>query len=235
MRILDVTTSLLTSLGRLGQGHAVGAIGRRPEKPLILYEYEACPFCRKVREALTALDLQADIRPCPRGGERFRPDVIAQGGREQFPYLVDPNTNVALYESDAIVRHLFDHYGAEKVPTLLRLGPLGDLNSTLSGLPRALAGRSAQSSRAPGSPLELYSMESSPFCRLVRECLSELEIPYLLHNVGRGSPSREAFIQRSGRMMVPWLADPNSGVEMFESAEIVKYLKMTYGQESSNP
>ena len=82
MRILDVTTSLLTSLGRLGQGHAVGAIGRRPEKPLILYEYEACPFCRKVREALTALDLQADIRPCPRGGERFRPDVIAQGGIE---------------------------------------------------------------------------------------------------------------------------------------------------------
>ena len=235
MRILDVTTSLLTSLGRLGQGHAVGAIGRRPEKALILYEYEACPFCRKVREALTALDLQAEIRPCPRGGKRFRPEVIAQGGREQFPYLVDPNTNVALYESDAIVRHLFDHYGSEKVPTLLRLGPLGDLNSTLSGLPRALAGRSAQPSQVPGLPLELYSMESSPFCRLVRECLSELEIPYHLHNVGRGSPSREAFIQRSGRMMVPWLVDPNSGVEMFESAEIVSYLKMTYGQESSNP
>ena len=26
-------------------------------------------------------------------------------------------------------------------------------------------------------------------------------------------------------MMVPWLADPNTGVEMFESAEIVAYLE----------
>jgi len=28
--------------------------------------------------------------------------------------------------------------------------------------------------------------------------------------------------------MVPWLADPNTGVEMFESADIVSYLNETY-------
>ena len=72
-------------------------------------------------------------------------------------------------------------------------------------------------------------MESSPFCRLVRERLCELEIAYRLHNVGSGSPSREAFVKRSGKMMVPWLSDPNTGTEMFESADIVEYLQQTYG------
>ena len=60
-----------------------------------------------------------------------------------------------------------------------------------------------------------YSFEPSPFCRIVREALCSLEIPYLLHNVAKGSPRREAFVARSGRMMVPWLVDPNTGIEMF--------------------
>ena len=50
----------------------------------------------------------------------------------------------------------------------------------------------------------------------------------MLHNVARGSPQREAFVARSGKMMVPYLADPNTGREMFESADIVKYLNDTY-------
>ena len=44
------------------------------------------------------------------------------------------------------------------------------------------------------------------------------------------SPSREAFVARSGKMMVPYLADPNTGKEMFESADIVAYLRSTYGR-----
>jgi glutathione S-transferase len=31
-------------------------------------------------------------------------------------------------------------------------------------------------------------------------------------------------------MMVPWLSDPNTGREMFESADIVTYLDATYGR-----
>jgi glutathione S-transferase len=50
----------------------------------------------------------------------------------------------------------------------------------------------------------------------------------VLHNVAKGSPKRDAFVARSGKMMVPYLADPNTGVEMFESADIVEYLERTY-------
>ena len=82
----------------------------------------------------------------------------------------------------------------------------------------------------PEAPLELYGFEASPYTRIAREALCELELPYLLHPVGKGSKERAAFVERSGKMMVPWLADPNTGVELFESAEIRRYLYETYAQ-----
>ena len=50
----------------------------------------------------------------------------------------------------------------------------------------------------------------------------------MLHNVARGSAAREAFVARSGKMQVPYLVDPNTNVEMFESADILAYLDETY-------
>lgn len=227
-RTLDITTSILTSIGRLGTGGAVGKLGPRPEKRLEVYEFEACPFCRKVREALSILDLEVRILPCPKRGRRFREALVQRGGKAQFPYLVDPNTGVEMYESDDIVRYLFAQYGAGSVPMMLRLGPLNDLSSVLSGLPRGRGGSRATPSREPDQPLELASFEASPFCRIVRETLCTLELPYLLRNLAKGSPSRDDFKKRSGRMMVPWLSDPNTGTELFESGDIVAYLLDRY-------
>ena len=231
-RALDITTSLATSIGRLGLGGQVTSLGERPELTLELYEFEACPFCRKAREAFSVLDLEAIVYPCPKGGERFRPIVRERGGKEQFPYLVDPNSQVEMFESDDITRYLFDRYGDGKPPALMRLGPINDISSALSGLPRLTAGSRGRPSHAPAEPLELYSFEVSPFCRLVRETLCSLELPYRLHNVAKGSPSREAFVKRSGKMQVPWLSDPNTGTELFESAHIIEYLEQTYALKS---
>ncbi len=228
IRPLDVTTSLLTTIGRFGSGMRVGRLGSRPARPLELYEFEACPFCRKVREALSILDLEAIVHPCPKGGPTYRPRVRAQGGRELFPYLVDPNTGKAMYESSDIVAYLFGEYGDGQVPVSLAAGVLADASSILAGLPRLGGGSRYRRARAPEQLLELYSFEASPFCRIVREALSSLELAYRLHNVAHGSARREAFAARSGRMMVPWLADPNAGAELFESADIVAYLEETY-------
>jgi glutathione S-transferase len=227
-RLLDVATSFGSSAIRLGNGIAAGAVGSRPERTLQLYEFEGCPYCRKVREALTVLDLEAEVYPCPKGGPRFREEVKARGGKYLFPYLVDPNTGREMYESDEIVRYLFRQYGRGDVPFLMRPSPLNDAGSGLACLPRAGQGVRYRAAKPPEKMLELYSFEGSPFCRIARECLSSLEIPYLLHNVGKGSPSRDAFVARSGRMMVPYLVDPNTGVAMFESADIVRYLERTY-------
>jgi glutaredoxin len=176
-RTLDIATSFAASLARVAAGKSVGRLGRRPDEPLALYEFESCPYCRKAREALTVLDLEAMIYPCPKGGPGYR-----------------------------------------------------DVSVMMASALRPASGRFYSPSRAPATPLELYSYEASPFCRIVRETLTCLEIPYLLHNVGRGSPRREAFVERSGKMMVPYLVDPNTGVAMFESAEISRYLIDTYGE-----
>jgi glutathione S-transferase len=227
-RTLDVATSLLASVARLGAGISVADLGARPEKPLELYEFEACPYCRKVREAACALDLELLVRPCPKGGKRFREAVVAMGGKAQFPYLVDSNTGISMYESDDIVRYLFDRYGKGSVPALLSGGPLNQIGLVLPSGLRPGLGLRAERSRAPEQPLELASFEGSPYCRIAREKLCSLELPYRLRNVAKGSPSREAFVKRSGRMQVPWLHDPNTGTSLFESADIVRYLDATY-------
>ena len=226
-RTLAVASSHLTSGLRFGAGLFVGKLGSRPEKRLELYEFEACPFCRRVREALTALDLEATVYPCPKGG-RFRDDVRRRGGREMFPFLVDPNTGVELYESADIVAYLYKHYGAGPAPVLAQ-SPLSVVSSALASASRPTRGRQVKPSQPPAELLDLYSFESSPYCRLVREELCELDIPYRLFNVGKGSPSRDAFIARSGRMMVPYLVDPNTDQQLFESQDIVSYLRHTYG------
>lgn len=228
MDLLNIATSYAASAARLGFGMKASPPARYPKKPLELYEFEACPFCRKVREALTDLDLAAKIYPCPSGGEVFRPEVTKMGGRSSFPYLIDPNTGEAMYESDDIIRYLYGTYGKRSPHPLLRMGPITLLTSQLASLARPLSGRHARKSRRPRRPLELYSFEASPYCRIARETLCELEIPYLLHNVGKGSSRREAFVKRSGKMMVPYLVDPNTGKEMFESAAIRSYLLETY-------
>jgi len=224
-----IVSSTAASAVRFPLGSRVGPLGPRPDALLELYEYEACPFCRKVREALTMLDLDAMVRPTPRNGTRFRPAAGELGGKQQFPLLVDPNAGVKLYESDAIVKHLYAKYGQGQPPLGLRLGALGDATSGMASALRGFSGRAARASHAPARPLDLWSFELSPYCRRVREVMTELELPYVLHNVGRNSPRRPAFVARTGKMMVPYLEDPNTDTKLFESRDIVRYLETTYG------
>ncbi|MDR3419521.1 MAG: glutathione S-transferase N-terminal domain-containing protein [Nevskia sp.] len=226
---------------------------RQPEQPLQLYEFEACPYCRLVREALTELDLDAVIHPCPRGGTRFRPEVKARGGKLQFPFLFDPNTGRGIYESADIIDYLSQTYGgrlraARGAARRLALG-----SATLASLARRdlkhLPGLRARPSKAPQQPLELYSFESSPYSRLVREVLCELELPYLLRNTAKarwedmGPPSmrrtffaetpvegrnRQRLLELAGRVQVPYLVDPNTSTALFESADIIRYLEAEY-------
>ena len=232
-RAIDLATSFAATLASGGVGAFVGDLGPRPERPLELYEFEACPFCRKVREALSVLDLDALVYPCPKGGERFRPLVVQRGGKAQFPFLVDPNDGTEMYESDDIIRHLFTRYGTGSAPWFLGISAVATTGAMLASAIRPAAGGRKRPARAPDRPLDLWSFEASPYCRLVREELSSLEIPYRLHNVAKGSPKRAELVARGGKMQVPYLADPSTGREMYESADIVAYLRETYALDAA--
>ncbi len=247
---LNIAGSMAATMIRAGQGITTDPATVKPVELLELYEFEGCPYCRVVREALTMLDLDALIRPCPKGGERFRPELIERGGKAQFPYLADPNTGREMYESADIVRYLFKTYGKRKPPLHWRVMALQQFASGFAGIPRLGAGVRVRPSTAPKKPLELYSFESSPFARPVRELMCEMEIPYILRSAGRSKVSdwvpplirdrlsdhgrpetdnRQALLVRAGRISIPYLADPNTGAEMSESASILFYLKTTYG------
>ena len=47
--------------------------------------------------------------------------------------------------------------------------------------------------------------ELSPFCKIAREALSELEVPHLYRTVARGSPTRQQLFERRGHFQAPYL------------------------------
>jgi len=229
-------TSTLATFMRFFAGFSVcKPLGKRPDKPLRLYDIEGDPNCRRVREALTFLDLEAIILPCPKGGKVFRYEAAKVGGKEKFPLLVDENNDRKLYGAKNIVPYLFRNYGKGARIPFAMWHPLVGLSSFFASLVRGFAGvRKRKGMKEYGfedpTTIELWSYEASPHCRLVREMLTELEIPYLLHNVGKRSPNRKKFVQLSGRMMVPYLLDKSKEKEgIFEHKDIISYLERTYG------
>jgi len=207
----------------------------RPAMPLELYEFESCPFCKKVREAVSILDLDVMMFPVPQNGEIYRPRAKELGGKAMFPYLVDKNTGKSMYESDDIIAYLFDTYGPgkEAVPLALRLGFGTTLTAGLGLALRAGKGGRKVPSRQPAKPLVFWGYDGSPFVKVVREVLCEMELPYLYKNAARGSPKRQQLVDKYGTFQVPLLEDPNTESYLFESKDIIKYLKDTYGMPVS--
>jgi len=208
---------------------------KRPEKTLELYEFEGCPFCRKVREAISVLDLDVMVYPCPKGGNTWRSKVQELGGKQQYPFLVDPNTGKSMYESDAIIQYLFSEYGDGAVPLAFRLGFATTLTCGLALAPRGGRGSRYRPSRLPEQPLVMWGYELSPFVKIVKEVLAELELPYKQVTCSRGSPKRQELLDKRGYFQVPYLEDPNTGVYLFESKDIIDYLEKTYALPAASP
>mmetsp|Transcript_21834 Transcript_21834/g.50370 ORF Transcript_21834/g.50370 Transcript_21834/m.50370 type:complete len:142 (-) Transcript_21834:50-475(-) len=132
-----------------------------------------------------------------------------------------------MFESDRILLYLFRTYGDQDVPWTLSSSPWVSLSANL-GLVWG-GGRKRKNSDPPAKPLVLWSYEGSPFCKVVRSVLCELEIPHTQVSCPRGSPNRQAMFTDKGIFQVPYLEDPNTGVSLWESQTIVQYLRLKYG------
>ena len=184
-----------------------------------------------MREALTQLDLDAEIRPCPKGARRHRDEVVKRGGKASFPFLVDETAGVEMYESEDIVRHLYAAYGEGApfpdalvsttaltgwMPTLLRAGrgmtryerpsPGGGEEAGEEEEEEDSAAEEAAAD-PPAAPLELYNYEGI-VARLVRRRVRAGD-PVFVRNVGKGA--RGGRPGRSTRARAPYLVDPNTG------------------------
>ena len=132
------------TLLRLGAGTRVVPRGPRPAEQLVLYEREGCPSSRLAREALAMLDLDALHLPVPEGSRRHARDLERLAGGKTVPVLVDRAMGTVVQGADAIVAHLFQHYGRSGIPLRLRI-------ATTSRLASPAAWRGQASGRATGS------------------------------------------------------------------------------------
>ena len=253
---IKVLQSVAASLIEGGRGVMGTSQPKQPAKPLKLYEFEGSPFCRRVREVITLLNLDVEIYPCPKGGKKYRQIVKDKGGKKQFPFLIDENTGDQLYESQQIIHHLFKHYGKTgktpkkyahfpKIPYVALAGTL------LNGAQGVWMNQKIVERAAPEQLIELWGFEGSPYTRVVRGVLTELELPFKFHNVAKerwqdlglaklrlkpgkyvplaGGKRKQVLKLMGDNIQVPFLVDRNTQTQLFESAKIVQYLQQTYG------
>jgi len=152
----------------------------------VLYEFEACPWCRVAREAISEAGLSLLVRPCPKGGMRFRPKVEEMGGKSQFPYWLQDENAAGMYESGAIAKLMRETYNAPR-PLLHWLGPVNGILSSYAAIVRLGFGRNAKPAKPQAGRLEFYGSEASPSARLVKEALCSLEREYIWHPGEGGS------------------------------------------------
>ena len=254
---IKVAQALLSAIAEGGRGASGTPYPKQPEKALKLYEFEGSPFCRRVREVMTVLNLDYEVYPCPKGGQRYRQEMKQLGGKKQFPFLVDENTGDQLYESQDIIHYLFKHYGRtgttpKKYAHYPKIPVAAFAGTILNGARGVWVNKDILNREAPQQLLELWGFEASPYTRIVRGVLTELELPFKFHNAAKecwqdqglaalrlkpgkyvplAGGKRERILTVMGdNLQVPYLVDPNTGVKMFESAEIVKYLQQQYGK-----
>lgn len=226
----DYTLASLPGGFRIQESSTAGNFPR-PTEPLIVYDAQDANS-RKIREAVCILDLETMFKPCAEGGKTLKKELSDRltTSTASIPFMIDPNNGTEMSDADEIVAYLFRNYGNNKIPLILRKGPINNFTAKLGMAPRREIGTTyAGNGNTPAKPLQYWAYEASPFCAVVREVLSELEIPHILKPVARGSTKRQELFDRRGHFQAPYLEDPNTGVAMFESTIIIEYLRKTYG------
>jgi glutaredoxin len=72
--------------------------------------------------------------------------------------------------------------------------------------------------------LTLYVKTGCPFCHKVLAAGEELGVSFDQKNIAEPNIAEE-LIARGGKRQVPYLVDSEKGVEMYESDDIVAYLR----------
>ena len=71
--------------------------------------------------------------------------------------------------------------------------------------------------------LELYVMESCPYCKKVMSFLDENNVSYSKMDISNRE-NYDALLNLGGMEQVPFLNDTENNVKMYESDDIIKYV-----------
>lgn len=70
----------------------------------------------------------------------------------------------------------------------------------------------------------LYILESCPYCKKVMNFLNEKGIHYAKIDI-KNKSNEEALIKIGGKRQVPFLIDTDRNIQMYESNDIIEYIK----------
>lgn len=72
--------------------------------------------------------------------------------------------------------------------------------------------------------LELFILETCPYCQKVMKFLDKENMEYKKIDITNES-NKETLIRMGGKRQVPFLVDKERNIQMYESNDIIEYLK----------
>jgi glutathione S-transferase len=82
---------------------------------LTLYYKQTCPYSQNVLAEAETMGVHFNLKDI--GSDmQLLDELIQKGGQRQTPFLIDTDQGVMMYESEAIIAHLKEHYNNADAP-----------------------------------------------------------------------------------------------------------------------
>ena len=72
--------------------------------------------------------------------------------------------------------------------------------------------------------IDLFILESCPYCKKVMKYMDENGIKYNKIDIANKA-SEESLVQIGGKRQVPFMVDKDRNIQMYESSDIIEYVK----------
>lgn len=79
--------------------------------------------------------------------------------------------------------------------------------------------------------LMLYVKTGCPYSARVRDALRDMHITLEERNITGSEEYEKQLLEKGGKHETPYLYDEEKGIGVYESEEIVRYLRETYGKK----
>lgn len=76
---------------------------------LTLYSSSECPFCQRILQIAENLKIELNVKDITED-ETIKSELFEKEGKDQVPYLVDDEKEVALLESSDIIDYIRENY-----------------------------------------------------------------------------------------------------------------------------
>jgi glutathione S-transferase len=77
-------------------------------------------------------------------------------------------------------------------------------------------------------------MPTCPFCQRVMQVAENLKVDFDLKDISEDEETRLELIEKGGNAQVPYLVDTEKEVAMYESNDIIEYIRVNYANSGAS-